>query len=58
MCGRYDAQYPVSFSEEIHRLVHESTLVILEDSNHCPHLEEPESFLKAVYSFFHHRGDV
>ena len=57
MCGRYDAQCPVSCSEEIHRLVPESTLVIFEDSNHCPHLEEPELFLETVLSFFHQRGE-
>jgi proline iminopeptidase len=51
MCGKYDAQCPLTFSEEVHHLVPGSKLHIFKDSNHSPHLEEPESFLDAIKSF-------
>lgn len=51
MCGRYDAQCPLTFSEEIHHLVPGSKLQIFEDSNHCPHLEEPDNFRDSVKGF-------
>ncbi|XEC95984.1 alpha/beta fold hydrolase [Paenibacillus tarimensis] len=52
MCGRYDAQCPISFSEEIHRLIEGSKLRLFEDSNHSPHIEEPENFKDVINRFF------
>lgn len=51
MCGRYDAQCPLAFSIEIHRLIAGSKLCIFEESNHCPHIEEPEKFREAIVHF-------
>lgn len=52
MCGKYDVQCPLSFSEEIHRLIVGSKLCVFEDSNHSPHIEEPENFRDSIISFF------
>jgi proline iminopeptidase len=52
MCGRYDAQCPLSFSEEIHYLIVGSEFNVFEDSNHCPHIEETENFKDAIIHFF------
>ncbi|RAV16671.1 alpha/beta fold hydrolase [Paenibacillus contaminans] len=52
LCGKYDAQCPLASSEEIHRLIPGSTLHVFEDSNHCPHLEEPETFIETIKAFF------
>lgn len=51
MCGRYDAQCPLSFSEEIHHLIEGSQLEVFEDSNHSPHIEEPERFGHVINHF-------
>lgn len=51
ICGEHDAQCPAVFSEEIHRLVEGSELHILTDSNHSPHLEEPERFEEIIGGF-------
>ena len=52
LCGRHDASCPVECSEEIHRLTPGSKLVIFEESNHYPYLEQPDHFQDAVQTFF------
>ncbi len=47
-CGRHDVQCPAAFSEEIHALVPGSRLVIFEESNHLPFVEEKDAFLRTV----------
>jgi pimeloyl-ACP methyl ester carboxylesterase len=41
----------VRWAEELHELIPGSELVILENSGHFGHLEEPEAFAKAVVAF-------
>ncbi|MGW3306676.1 alpha/beta fold hydrolase [Streptomyces sp. NPDC001073] len=41
----------VRWIEELHRLIPGAELVILENSGHSGHLEEPEVFVKAVTAF-------
>ncbi|WP_416828281.1 alpha/beta fold hydrolase [Ectobacillus polymachus] len=49
--GQYDVQCPIYFSKEMHKLIPDSKLVIFENSNHFPFVEEKESFLTAVREF-------
>lgn len=51
MCGRHDVQCPLRCSEEIHELVPNSEIVVLEESNHYPFLEEPTAFAERVATF-------
>lgn len=53
LCGKYDVQCPIEFSEEIHNLLQNSTLVIFENSNHFPFIEEKDKFIGALKSFKH-----
>lgn len=46
--GKYDAQCPVVFSEEIAALIQNAKLTIFEQSNHNPFVEEPEAFKQFV----------
>jgi pimeloyl-ACP methyl ester carboxylesterase len=41
----------VRWAEELHRLIPGSELLILENSGHFGHLEEPEAFSQAVTRF-------
>jgi proline iminopeptidase len=50
-CGRYDAQCPLVFSEEIAEGIKNSSLYIFEESNHYPFIEEKEVFVKLVGDF-------
>ncbi|GGI12991.1 alpha/beta fold hydrolase [Gottfriedia solisilvae] len=50
-CGRYDAQCPLYFSEEINENLIESKLYIYERSNHLPFIEEKEQFIEMVSDF-------
>lgn len=50
-CGRYDAQCPLVFSEEIKANLKNSKLYIFEKSNHLPYLEEKEKFLQMVSDY-------
>ena len=49
--GRHDWICPVDQSEEIHRLIPGSRLVIFERSGHSPHIEEPEAFTEELRKF-------
>ncbi|MFG2478593.1 alpha/beta fold hydrolase [Streptomyces fagopyri] len=49
--GRHDVICGVRWAEELHRLIPGSELLILENSGHFGHLEEPEVFARAVTRF-------
>ncbi|MCX4406507.1 alpha/beta hydrolase [Streptomyces sp. NBC_01764] len=49
--GRHDVICGVRWAEELHRLIPGSELLILENSGHFGHLEEPEAFSPAVTRF-------
>ncbi|MER5405742.1 alpha/beta hydrolase [Streptomyces sp. NPDC002769] len=49
--GRHDVICGVRWAEELHRLIPGSDLLILENSGHFGHLEEPEAFARAVTRF-------
>ncbi|MYW62525.1 alpha/beta fold hydrolase [Streptomyces sp. SID8379] len=49
--GRHDVICGVRWSEELHDLIPDSRLVILEHSGHFGHVEEPERFDQAVFRF-------
>lgn len=49
--GRHDVICGVRWAEELHRLIPESELLILQDSGHFGHLEEPAAFARAVTRF-------
>ena len=51
LCGRHDVQCPVENSIEINSLMPNSDLVIFEESNHFPFIEESTEFRKAIGSF-------
>ncbi|MET7572374.1 alpha/beta hydrolase [Streptomyces sp. NPDC005492] len=51
LVGRHDFICGVRWAEELHRLIPGSELVILENSGHFGHLEEPEAFVSAVTAF-------
>jgi proline iminopeptidase len=51
LCGRHDVQCPVEYSEEMNEGIAKSSIVIFEDSNHYPFLEEEENFKETVESF-------
>lgn len=51
LCGRHDVQCPVSSSEEMHSLIANSRLVIFENSNHVPFIEENEAFVSSIGEF-------
>ncbi len=46
--GRYDAQCPVEFGIEIAEIIPRTQLVIFEESNHNPFIEEEEKFREFV----------
>lgn len=50
-CGKHDAQCPIVFSEEIHKLLPNSTFYIFDESSHLPYLEEQETFDQMVVDF-------
>ncbi|WP_336789652.1 alpha/beta fold hydrolase [Paenibacillus sp. MMO-177] len=49
--ARYDWITPVSQSEEMHRLLPQSELVLFENSGHMPFIEEHEAFIQKVSGF-------
>ncbi|QHA92549.1 alpha/beta hydrolase [Bacillus sp. N1-1] len=50
-CGRYDVQCPLSFSEEIASMIPNAKLVVFEESNHYPFLEEERLFNLIIKEF-------
>ncbi|ACU73996.1 alpha/beta hydrolase fold protein [Catenulispora acidiphila DSM 44928] len=51
VAGRFDVICGVRWGQELHALIPESRLLILENSGHMGHLEEPEVFAEAVAAF-------
>lgn len=51
VAGRHDWITPVTQSEEIHRLIPDSKLVIFEESGHMPFIEEQTKFISTLQSF-------
>ncbi|CEG27159.1 alpha/beta fold hydrolase [Bacillus sp. B-jedd] len=51
LCGKYDVQCPVSFSIEMNELIPNSHLVVFEESNHYPFLEEGPLFREVTNNF-------
>ncbi|MET8274668.1 alpha/beta hydrolase [Streptomyces sp. NPDC005096] len=51
--GRYDIPCGPRWAQELHTLIPQSQLAVLEDSGHLGHLEEPETFAAAVRAFVH-----
>ncbi|MYS23040.1 Pimeloyl-ACP methyl ester carboxylesterase [Streptomyces sp. DvalAA-14] len=49
--GRHDVICGVRWSEELHGLIPGSELLVLEDSGHFGHIEEPGRFARAVTAF-------
>ncbi|MEU2253572.1 alpha/beta hydrolase [Nocardia xishanensis] len=49
--GRHDVICGPRWAEELHRLIPDSQLLVLENSGHLGHLEEPERFAAAVREF-------
>lgn len=49
--GRHDWITPLEASQELHRLLPNSQLVIFENSGHSPHVEEQERYLQEVRNF-------
>lgn len=49
--GRYDVVCPPRWSEEIHAEIENSTLVLMPDCGHFPHLEQPQEFAEIVVPF-------
>ncbi|MDQ0160757.1 alpha/beta fold hydrolase [Alkalibacillus salilacus] len=50
-CGRYDAQCPLVFSQDISRGLQNSNLYVFEKSNHFPFVEEKDQFADMVSDF-------
>lgn len=49
--GQYDVICGLRWAKELHALIPHSRLVVLEDSGHLGHVEEPEVFAGAVRTF-------
>jgi proline-specific peptidase len=50
LCGRNDEATPF-LSETLHRGIHDSELVIFENSEHIPHISETERYLQVLDAF-------
>jgi pimeloyl-ACP methyl ester carboxylesterase len=51
ICGRHDVICGARWAHELHHLIDQSRLEILEHSGHLGHLEEPEAFAAALTDF-------
>ncbi|WP_377892111.1 alpha/beta fold hydrolase [Alkalihalobacillus sp. R86527] len=51
ICGEHDVQCPLSFSEEMDVYIPNSKLVVFQNSNHYPFLEEPQKFNRVTRDF-------
>jgi proline iminopeptidase len=60
MCGKHDVQCPLQYSQEMEELIPNSKLVVLNESNHYPFLEEQELFNKEIDNFINEQitGDI
>ncbi|ARI77890.1 alpha/beta fold hydrolase [Halobacillus mangrovi] len=50
-CGKHDVQCPLEFSMEMYDLLPQAELVVFQESNHYPFLEEKELFIREVDRF-------
>lgn len=50
-CGRYDVQCPLSYSEEMASTIPNAKLLVFEESNHYPFLEEERLFELSIKAF-------
>lgn len=51
LCGRHDVQCPLPFSIEMNELIPDSKLVVFEESNHYPFLEQPVLYQQIINDF-------
>lgn len=51
LCGRHDVQCPLTYSIEMKERIPDARLVVFEESNHYPFLEEAQLFDKEVMKF-------
>jgi len=51
IAGRHDWICPPRFSEELHRLIPDSRLMVFEDSSHSVRVDAPEAMLQAIRDF-------
>lgn len=51
MCGSHDPLTPLSMSQEIHRLVPQSRLTVIENAGHLLNIENPKDFNEAALDF-------
>ncbi|HEY3845789.1 MAG TPA: alpha/beta fold hydrolase [Acetobacteraceae bacterium] len=51
LAGRHDWICPVEFSEELHRLIPGSELLVFEESSHSVRVDAPEAMLRAIREF-------
>ncbi|WLD94313.1 alpha/beta fold hydrolase [Alkalihalobacillus sp. AL-G] len=51
ICGEHDVQCPIEFSQEMHRLIPNSELVVFDQSNHYPFLEQRKLFQRVVHEY-------
>ncbi|WKA52320.1 alpha/beta fold hydrolase [Planococcus liqunii] len=51
LCGRHDVQCPLTYSIEMKEHIPDARLVVFEESNHYPFLEEAELFDKELMKF-------
>jgi proline iminopeptidase len=55
LAGRHDWICPVEFSEELHRLIPQSKLLVFEESSHSVRVDAPEAMLRAIGEFVGNR---
>jgi proline iminopeptidase len=53
ICGRFDVQCPLEYSQEMNKLINNSHFEIFEASNHYPFLEEESKFRMLLKDFLH-----
>ncbi|MBN8208255.1 alpha/beta hydrolase [Bacillus sp. NTK071] len=58
ICGEYDVQCPLEFSEEMAAEVPGAQLAVFKHSNHYPFLEEEQAFKKVVHQFIEEVNEV
>lgn len=51
LCGRHDVQCPLAYSIEMNELISDSRLVVFDESNHYPFLEQVELYQQVVQDF-------
>ncbi|ELK46496.1 alpha/beta hydrolase [Halobacillus sp. ACCC02827] len=51
LCGKFDVQCPLEYSVEMEQLIPDASLIVFEQSNHYPFLEEQEKFKAEIQRF-------